>query len=247
MTASTASGQEERIRERIAVILAEQGYTPRAIDLRRLPFSGQVGLATSVAMAIAGQAAAEQIAAATAGLDKATAKEVAQRIRGAKVQEIATLLANQLQAEKLAGRVEVVNGYVNIYFDSGAFARQVVERVLAEDRDYGRIPANGERVMVEFSQPNTHKAFHVGHLRNVALGNALCNILDRAGFAVMRANYIGDIGRHVIQCLWCYKAFHYGDEPDTEKGRWLGQLYAESYARLNYRKDVADFINRLTA
>ncbi|MGN6700782.1 MAG: arginine--tRNA ligase [Thermomicrobiales bacterium] len=246
MTAGTASGQEEQIRERIAAILAEQGYTPRTIDLRRLPFSGQVGLATSVAMAVAGQAAAEEIAAATAGLDKAAARETAQRIRSGKVQEIASLLADRLQSEELAGRVEVVNGYVNIYFDSGAFARQIVERVLAEDHDYGRAPANGERVMVEFSQPNTHKAFHVGHLRNVALGNALCNILDRAGFAVLRANYIGDIGRHVILCLWCYKAFHYGDEPEKEKGRWLGQLYAESYARLNFRKDVTAFINHLT-
>jgi arginyl-tRNA synthetase len=59
--------------------------------------------------------------------------------------------------------------------------------------------------MVEYSQPNTHKAFHVGHLRNATLGNTLCRIMELAGYDVQKANYIGDIGMHVIKCLWCYQ------------------------------------------
>jgi arginyl-tRNA synthetase len=101
--------------------------------------------------------------------------------------------------------------------------------------------------MVEFSQPNTHKAFHVGHLRNVALGHALSNILAFSGFEVLRANYLGDIGRHVISCLWCYRAFHEGQEPAEGRGRWLGEVYTESVKRLAYRKEVVDFINKLSS
>ena len=85
--------------------------------------------------------------------------------------------------------------------------------------------------MVEFSQPNTHKAFHVGHLRNAALGNALCNILERAGFGVIRANYIGDIGKHVISCLWCYRAFYLGQEPaEGERALAWADLHRERAA-----------------
>ncbi|NIP74309.1 MAG: arginine--tRNA ligase, partial [Gammaproteobacteria bacterium] len=53
-------------------------------------------------------------------------------------------------------------------------------------------------------QPNTHKAFHVGHMRNVALGDALVRILEYNGHEVVAANYIGDVGTHIARCLWFY-------------------------------------------
>lgn len=59
-----------------------------------------------------------------------------------------------------------------------------------------------ERVMIEYSQPNTHKAFHVGHMRNVALGGALINLFEQFGHPVTAANYFGDEGAHVAKCLW---------------------------------------------
>jgi arginyl-tRNA synthetase len=98
--------------------------------------------------------------------------------------------------------------------------------------------------MVEHSQPNTHKAFHAGHLRNSCLGVSLGKILRAAGYDVRDANYIGDIGMHVVKCLWCYERFHKGEEPTeaAAKGRWLGEIYADSDARLNFRKDVLEFL-----
>ncbi len=242
-----SSDRETILRERIAAIMADLGYPPRTIDLRRIPFSGAWGAATSVAKAISGQVAAAQVAAETAGLEKKAARERAGIITAAKAQEIADRITARLLADGAADRVEAVNGFVNIYFDTASVAAQTVQRVAAEGIDYGRGTALTEKVMVEFSQPNTHKAFHVGHLRNVALGNALSNILDFAGFEVVRANYLGDIGRHVISCLWCYRAFHLGEEPAEGRGRWLGQIYVESLQRLAYRKEVVDFINKLSS
>lgn len=241
-----SNDRETTIKERLTTALADLGYPPRAIDLRRIPFSGAWGAASSVAKALAGQVAAPEVAAATAGLDKKEAKERAGQITSARAQEIAERLAAHLLAGGAADRVEAVNGFVNIYFDTAAVADQTIRRVAGEGPRFGRSPAVGERVMVEYSQPNTHKAFHVGHLRNAALGSALCNILESAGIEVLRANYIGDIGKHVISCLWCYRAFHLGQEPAEHKGRWLGQLYVESLRRLAYRQEVVDFINRLS-
>jgi arginyl-tRNA synthetase len=238
--------EEERIAARIRAALEELGYAPRAVELRRIPFSGAWGVATSAAKALAGQAAAARIATETAGLPKKEARERAGALLNAQAQEIAERVARRLVADGVADRVEAVNGYVNIYFDSARVANQVVGRVRAAGAEYGRGEPKGERVMVEFSQPNTHKAFHVGHLRSAALGNALSNILDHAGYEVLRANYIGDIGLHVVKCLWCYRTFHAGEEPAEDKGRWLGEVYAESDARLRYRQDVVDFINRLS-
>lgn len=241
-----SSDREAILRERIAAIVADLGYPPRTIDLRRIPFSGAWGAATSVAKALSGQVAAAQVAIETAGLEKHEARERAGAITAARAQEIAAQITARLLAGGAADRVEAVNGFVNIYFDTASVAAQTMGRVAAEGAAYGQGAARTERVMVEFSQPNTHKAFHVGHLRNVALGNALSNILGFAGFAVLRANYLGDIGRHVISCLWCYRAFHEGEEPAEGRGRWLGQVYVESVKRLGHRKEVVEFINKLS-
>ena len=97
---------------------------------------------------------------------------------------------------------------------------------------FGSGPATGQRVMIEFSHPNTHKAFHVGHLRGTILGDALCRILEFAGNDVVRANYPGDMGMHVIKWLWGYLKFHNGEEPATDITRWMGEVYAEAAHRI---------------
>ena len=55
--------------------------------------------------------------------------------------------------------------------------------------------------MVEFAQPNTHKDFHVGHLRNASIGQAIANLLEHSGHEVYKATYIGDVGLHVAKAI----------------------------------------------
>ncbi len=83
-------------------------------------------------------------------------------------------------------------------------------------------------MMVEYAQVNTHKAFHVGHLRCVILGACVCDILEAAGNEVIRANYMGDIGAHVIKWMWNYLKRHQNEVPEHITIRWLGDLYAEA-------------------
>jgi arginyl-tRNA synthetase len=98
---------------------------------------------------------------------------------------------------------------------------------------------NETKVMIEFSQPNTHKEFHVGHGRNVCLGDSLCRIFSYNGFKVIPVNYIGDEGTHIAKCLWAVE--HYQGEPLNEnvqnKAEWLGQRYVEANSKL---KDAND-------
>jgi arginyl-tRNA synthetase len=112
---------------------------------------------------------------------------------------------------------------------------------------FGSGPARGEQVMVEYSQPNTHKAFHVGHLRSAILGEALARILEFSGFKVVRANYIGDIGLHVIKWLWNYMKFHAGEQPPADTTRWMGDLYAEANRRLEENPELESELRDLYA
>jgi arginyl-tRNA synthetase len=60
------------------------------------------------------------------------------------------------------------------------------------------------------------------------LGGAVSNILEAAGNSVIRANYLGDIGLHVIKWLYNYETNHKGEQPVDNPTRWMGNLYAEA-------------------
>ncbi|NMB56162.1 MAG: arginine--tRNA ligase [Leptolinea sp.] len=186
-----------------------------------IPFSGHWGISMSFFQAAALEARAGKV------------ENVARR-----ASEMAEEVASQLfkpSGPPPSGfeRVEAVKGYLNLYFSSFSYANRVINAVLSDGKQYGRGQRNHQRVMVEFSQPNTHKAFHVGHLRNVILGNAVCNILDAAGYDVIRTNYIGDIGLHVIKWMWNYVTYHKGEQPGEDRYRWMTDLYAEADRRYN--------------
>ena len=68
----------------------------------------------------------------------------------------------------------------------------------------------------------------------MVLGSAICEILEFSGDDVIRANYIGDIGLHVIKWLWNYLNFHKGEVPPLEgKTGWMGGLYAEAVKKID--------------
>ena len=210
---------------------AEQGLpVPGSITWNPIPFAGQWGISTPFF----------QLAADEARSGKVT--NIPQR-----AQEIAASLAERLGTPPGFARLEAVRGYLNLYFTPGEFARRVVDSVLERGNDFGRGAPTGQQVMVEFSQPNTHKAFHVGHLRSAMLGDAIARILDFAGYEVVRANYIGDIGLHVIKWMWNYMKFHAGEQPPADTTRWMGDLYAEANRRLDENPDLEAEVRALYA
>ena len=219
--------EQKSITAHIREFCAQHGLPdPGEVTWSPIPFSGEWGISTSFF----------QLAAAEARLVKERGGQgfnVPQR-----AQELAQQVMGYLGSPAGFSHIEALKGYLNLYFSSAEYARRVVETVLAQGSDFGRGAARGEQVMVEFSQPNTHKAFHVGHLRSAILGEVLSRILAFAGYEVVRSNYIGDIGLHVIRWLWNYMKFHAGETPPGDTTRWMGDLYAESIRRLEENPDL---------
>ncbi len=213
--------EQSAVETRILAYFHELGLPVTSIQWNWIPFSGHWGISTSFF-----QAAAMEVRSGKGG-------NVGQH--ATKMAEEAARLLHGSDGNPPAGfeRVEAVKGYLNLYFSTFSYANRVISTVLQDGKQYGINKSLGQRVMVEFSQPNTHKAFHVGHLRNVILGNAVCNILTSAGYEVVRANYIGDIGLHVIKWLWNYLTFHSGEEPGEDRYRWMTDLYTEADRRYN--------------
>ena len=185
---------------------------PENIDWVPTPFSGQWGFGTAACFQ-------------SAALEARSGKKV---IVPQRAQEIAEALTKEMEIREGFSHAEAVKGYFNLYIDPENYAQRVVDTILKQGQEFGKGPPIAERVMVEYSQPNTHKAFHVGHLRNVILGSAMSNILEFAGFDTIRANYLGDIGWHVIKWLWCYLNFHAGEQPTGDRTRWMQEIYSEA-------------------
>ncbi len=118
--------------------------------------------------------------------------------------------------------------YLNFFINKGIYTKTILAQIMKEKDQYGAREKQKERVMIEFSQPNTHKEFHVGHLRNISIGDSLVRIYCKLGYTVIAANYIGDMGSHVAKTLWCYLRNHANDEIPANRGKYLGRIYAES-------------------
>ena len=114
--------------------------------------------------------------------------------------EIATELAGKIKPCSTVKSIEAMGPYINFKLQPKKLAQGVLGEV---DSKYGKTKlGKSKRIMVEFAHPNTHKAFHIGHLRNIITGEALVRILENAGHKVIRANYQGDIGMHIAKSLW---------------------------------------------
>ena len=110
-----------------------------------------------------------------------------------------------------------------------------------------------KKIMVEFAHPNTHKLFHIGHLRNISIGESLVRILETTGNNIVRSNYQGDVGLHIAKCLWFIK--HNEKQYEKLKKRsinlkiaFLGEAYSKGQAAYDedeYAKKEIIEINRM--
>ena len=139
-----------------------------------------------------------------------------------------------------------VQGFLNLSL-SNIYWREALEGVMA-DRDFGRLPATGRRVMVEFSSPNTNKPLHLGHIRNNLLGASVSELLKAAGDEVIKSTLVNDRGVHICKSMYAWEKLFNGATPESTgiKGDHLvGDCYV-AYAKLEKEHpEVIDDVHRM--
>ena len=135
---------KERLTLMIDAFCEARGLPTGKVDFRSIPFSGEWGIAAPLF----------PLAAADPDKTVPVAK---------KAQEFAEVLRAQLVDFPGFSRVEAVRGYLNLYFEPHQYAENVVGTVLEQGGSFGSQAQQGKQVMVEYSNPNTHKPLHVGH------------------------------------------------------------------------------------
>jgi arginyl-tRNA synthetase len=133
----------------------------------------------------------------------------------------------------------VVKGFLNLSVNESSWMNVFQQLYLNEK--LGQLPSNGQKVMVEYSSPNTNKPLHLGHLRNNFLGFAVSQILEANGYEVIKANLVNDRGIHICKSMVAYKHFGNDETPDSSglKGDHLAGKYYVVFDKA-YKKQIAE-------
>ena len=165
--------------------------------------------------------------------------------------EVAQEIAAKIGPKEYIISVKAVGPYINFTFKTDIFGSELVKEILKQRQTYGTSNIGKEkRIMVEYANLNTHKDVHVGHLRNLFVGQMVVNVLCANGYEVVPTAYINDLGAHVAKSVWAIKMFH-KDEKISKKDRmvFLRNVYIEATKYLeenpNAKEQVAKVFHRL--
>lgn len=152
---------------------------------------------------------------------------------------VATELKNALGVVEGVESIQAAGPYLNIKFTAEKMAKHTVGAAISGQMFTRSLTEDAPKTMIEYSQPNTHKEIHVGHMRNLCLGDSLIRLLRRSygEDKIISTTFPGDVGTHVAKCLWYIKN-DVGLEvlaqkrSDPMRGEWLGQMYSAANIKL---------------
>lgn len=127
---------------------------------------------------------------------------------------------------ELVDRFQVVQGFLNLTLTQQTWV-SILSECLADPQAF-QLASKKEKVLIEYSSPNTNKPLHLGHLRNNFLGFSVAQIMKAAGYDVIKTNLVNDRGIHICKSMLAYQLFGEKETPETSglKGDHLvGKYY----------------------
>lgn len=130
-------------------------------------------------------------------------------------------------------RIDVIApGFINFFFDEHYFNKSVFKGF-----EKGKIFA-GQNVIIEYTDPNPFKEFHIGHLMPNVIGESIARLVEANGAEIKRANYQGDVGLHVAKAVWAMK-----------NGATLAEAYAEGHKAYeeneSFKQEIIDINKKI--
>jgi len=173
-----------------------------------------------------------------------------QKNPGELAKDLALKLGAQKKLQKYFSEIRAVGPYLNFFINPGYLANRVVSDIKFSRKNYGHNSGGKNKgIMIEYSNGNTHKEYHVGHLRNIAYGDAVNHLLSANGFKSIPVSYINDFGIHVAKTLWNWQRTDKYENSTEEKGYLLGKCYSEAAIELvehpEYKEGVVNIMKEI--
>ena len=152
--------------------------------------------------------------------------------------EIGYLISKQIM---FISSFNVIKGFLNIELNNNFWIESIIK--ISKTKNYGITKKNNksETTLVEFSSPNTNKPLHLGHIRNIVLGDSISRIIEATGKNVKRVQIINDRGIHICKSMLAWQTFGNGETP--EKANMKGDhLVGKNYVKFNqeYNKELTE-------
>jgi arginyl-tRNA synthetase len=109
----------------------------------------------------------------------------------------------------------VIKGFLNLSIADSYWSNELLNTI--HSSSFGQFPSNGQKVMVEYSSPNTNKPLHLGHVRNNLLGFSVAEILSANGYEVIKVNLVNDRGIHICKSMLAWQMFGNGETPESSQ------------------------------
>jgi arginyl-tRNA synthetase len=144
--------------------------------------------------------------------------------------ELAIEIAAKIGGHGYVSSVRALGPYVNFSFNYETFGKDVLKDVAHLGEAYGTSDiGKGKRVMIEYANLNTHKDVHIGHLRNLFVGQTAVNLFRANGYEVIPTAYINDLGAHVAKSVWAIMNLHKDEDVAKDKRiSFLRDVYVEA-------------------
>lgn len=172
--------------------------------------------------------------------------------------ELGDLLVSRIKADKMVADIKLSGSYLNFFADKAFLAKNVILEINKQKGKYGENKeGKKEKILLEFSNANTHKEYHVGHLRNICYGDSLVKILLASNYKAIPVSYINDFGIHVAKTLANYDEYlkhnnegkNIEDLSEEKRGYVLGRMYADAAKKTkedeNFKKIVGEFMKKI--
>ena len=143
-------------------------------------------------------------------------------------QQIAQDLCRQFRLGEGIEKAEVKGAYVNFFIDKDSLATAVLPKIQEERSSYGKATDTGVIQLIESPSPNTNKPLHLGHLRNIVLGDALSQLSRFAGKQVHIIDIVNDRGIHICKSMLAYQRWGDGQTPQStgiKPDHFVGSYY----------------------
>jgi len=139
--------------------------------------------------------------------------------------KIALEIKNHLSSSEVIDYVKSNGPYVNFFLKKEKIAKDLIKEILTKKENYGKSKIKKGKIMVEFPSPNTNKPLHLGHLRNMSIGESVSRILEFNGEKVIRANLNNDRGVHICKSMAAYEFYGKNKLPNIKSDHFVGDFY----------------------
>jgi arginyl-tRNA synthetase len=149
-------------------------------------------------------------------------------------------------------------GFINFKLSEQYLLEELARVITNSDQLISPINS-GKKAVVEFTDPNPFKQFHIGHLYSNTVGESVCRLLEATGATVRRANYFGDVGMHVAKSIWGMREKilyekegligetleSLNEQPISDRAKFLGESYAMGATSFKENEKVTEQIGQL--